>query len=94
MKYAELEKYAAWATGIASAAVVIAVEIAMKMGPIEMIFSAGCMMVVGPGIFLQIVDMIEQKRLKKARKAHKRKPVDFVVGTPVAGMPGYYEVDL
>ena len=94
MKYAELEKYAAWATGVAFAAVTIAVEIAMKMGPIEMMFSAGCMMVIGPGIFLQIVDLIEQKRLRKARKAHKRKQVDFVVGKPVPGMPGYYEVDL
>ena len=92
MRYEELERYACWTSGIASAAVVTAVEILMKMDVIGIIFSIGCMLIIGAGVFLHVSDIITAHRRKITQRRRRRKSVDYRVGRQIPGMPGYVEV--
>lgn len=92
MNYNELELAAAIATGTAAATLCGLFEYIYGYDLIEIAFGAVCLFVIGAGAFLAVADRISEDREKRARKRHRRKPVDFRVGRPVKGMPDYLEV--
>lgn len=58
------------------------------------VFAALCAFVIGAAVFNRICEGIETyKRIRKWER-HRAKKVDFRLGEPVKGMPGYYEVDV
>lgn len=91
MYYRELELIAAIATGTAAAAICVMLEYISGYGIIEMAFSAVCLFVIGAGAFVTVVDKVSDDRERRARRRHKRKQVDFIVGRVVPGSE-YVEV--
>lgn len=92
MTYRELEKFAAWASGLALAGISAAVEALAGWGIIEVMFMTALMIPIGAGLFVHITDTVTAVRERRYRARRRRKQVDFVVGRPVKGMPGYVEV--
>lgn len=56
------------------------------------IFAALCAFVIGAAAFSKACDAIETYKAIQRWERHRAKKVDFVVGKPVDGMPGYVEV--
>lgn len=87
------EGYAAMATGTITGLVagftgILAGDIVGGM------FSAVCFFVFGLAAFVKVAEMIETKKAIEAWERHNKKDIDFRVGRPVKGMPGYVEVEL
>lgn len=57
-------------------------------------FAALCAFVIGAAAFIRIVNAIETYKAIQRWERHRAKKIDFKLGDPVPGMPGYYEVDL
>lgn len=57
-------------------------------------FAALCAFVIGAAAFVRAVDAIETYREIQKWERHRAKKIDFKLGNPVEGWPGYFEVDV
>lgn len=58
------------------------------------IFASACMFVIGAAAFNRVCQAIETYKSIRRWERHRAKKIDFKLGDPVPGMPGYYEVDV
>lgn len=91
MNYNELEFAAAVATGTAAAAMCGLLEYIGGYDLIEIAFGAVCLFVIGAGAFVTVADKVSDDRERRARRRHKMKQIDFIVGRRVPGSD-YVEV--
>lgn len=57
-------------------------------------FAGACLFVIGVGAFVRVTDAMKRCKAIQAWERHHSRNVDFRVGRPVKGMPGYVEVEL
>lgn len=91
MNYNELEFVAAVATGTAAATMCGLLEYIGGYDLIEIAFGAVCLFVIGAGAFVAVADKVSDDRERRARRRHKMKQIDFIVGRRVPGSD-YVEV--
>ena len=54
-------------------------------------FAALCAFVIGAAAFIRVVDAIETYKSIQKWERHRAKRINFELGEPVIGWPGYYE---
>ena len=57
------------------------------------IFAALCAFVIGAAAFTYAVDAVETYQSIQKWERHRAKRIDFKLGDPVKGAPGYYELE-
>lgn len=87
-----LEGYAAAATGVIAGMVPVFAGV-MTGDIIGGLFSGLCFFVFGMAAFSKALDAIETRKAIEAWEKHHRRNIDFRVGRPVKGWPGYVEID-
>lgn len=84
------EGYSAAVTG-ALAAVITGAAFFAGGNYVGGIFAALCAFVIGMGTFVRVTDAIETYKSIQKWERHRAKRINFELGEPVKGWPGYYE---
>lgn len=88
-----LEGYAATMTGVVFGLIAGGVGI-ISGDVVGGLFSAVCFFVFGVYAFLKVTDVYKNYKAICRWERHREKQIDFKIGRPVQGMPGYVEVEL